>query len=232
MSSKADGNMANSFGDTKDNRDNFLSPIGNPLVACMKTEAGNRIIDLNELSDVHESQAWSQHITDVLVSRTSSPVALGILPADCIPMAAWSAKHDILVLAHGARRNLETNVIPELLVYLKDTYGIEPTDLTYYIGPCIKQESYAFDTIDQHQLDDERWAKHIRYMDGRYHIDIVGFLLQQLQEAGVPDSAITINPIDTGSNEDYFSHSRSQRTGETEGRNLFLVQPVTTSKSL
>jgi copper oxidase (laccase) domain-containing protein len=226
MSSKDDGNVADSFGEAADTRKQLVLSVGNPTVACMKTEAANRIIDLNKEAGPPTSQQWTQYITDVFVSRLSSPVNLAMMPADCIPLVAWSAEHDLLVLAHGARRNLNSNVISELFTYLNDTYQITPKDFTYYIGPCIKAASYTFAAVDSQQFDNALWDKYISYHQGKYHVDIVGFLLAQLAEAGVPENTISLSPIDTGSDPAYFSHSRSQRTGEVEGRNLFLVQPL------
>ena len=47
--------------------------------------------------------------------------------------------------------------------------------------------------------------------------------MQQLLRAGVPEKNIFIDSTDTGASHEYYSHYRSQRTSEQEGRFVTIV---------
>jgi copper oxidase (laccase) domain-containing protein len=63
------------------------------------------------------------------------------------------------------------------------------------------------------------WQPYIEDLaSGETTIDLIAFNRDQLIELGVQEENISIDPVDTVTSDDYFSHYRSVRTGELEGR--------------
>ncbi len=62
--------------------------------------------------------------------------------------------------------------------------------------------------------------------DGQTTVDIVGYSKRQLIEAGVKEENIEVSDIDTAADSTFFSHYRSKKTGEAEGRFATVVGMV------
>jgi copper oxidase (laccase) domain-containing protein len=97
--------------------------------------------------------------------------------------------------------------------------GSVTTDISVWIGPAVQKESYVFDYFDQ-----PGWKHHKHQLaNGRYQIDMVGYNIEQLARAGIAPTNIESSDTNTCSSANYFSHCRSTRTGEPEGRFATVV---------
>lgn len=223
FTNKQDGNVDVRFSeDAISNRDVILGALRIAGAAWMKAQGE---LGFKDISDQENSESWDEYIVDALIARASNGQALALYPADCIPLVISVARKDLLILVHIGRRNAEAGVIKLLFDYLLKAHGVRASETEVFAGPSIRQGSYFFKTIDDGQQTDSRWRGHIERKDGLYYIDLLGFTLDRLAEAGVRNSAITVSDIDTGSDTRYFSHARSIKTGETEGRNMFIIKP-------
>jgi copper oxidase (laccase) domain-containing protein len=224
FSSKEDGNVAPRFSnDAIGNRNKLLSSISAKSTVRMRTSSNRKILNLKR---VKESVKWMEHSADGLVSYLDKTTCLALFPADCIPLVIWSEKCNLLGLFHVARKNAEAGYLESIISALRLEHGAETRDLSVYVGPAIKRDSYFFQTIDRHQLHDKKWKGHIQFKNGNYHVDVLGFVIAELERLGVTENQIEIDATDTGANDYYFSHSKSARTGELEGRNMFIIKPT------
>lgn len=221
-SGKQAGNMDERFssaGDIAKRREYLLDCIGAPFVVRMRASGGDTFVDLKDKSLIN---GWNEVAGDGLITDQKD-LALVLLPADCIPLVIYSTTSSIRALVHVGRKGAELGVHKRVISYLAETYSQRLADLRLYIGPSIRPESYYFAQIEPRQQKDPRWSSFIQYKDGNYHIDMLSFVIEELLSMGFTQNQLEINRIDTGSNNIYFSHSRSVRTGEAEGRNTFVV---------
>jgi copper oxidase (laccase) domain-containing protein len=163
-------------------------------------------------------QLWDTGV-DAIISR--KPSALLVLKAaDCIPVVFYEPGQNIIALAHvgttGARLHLPRKVIKAI--------SRPAANLHVYIGPHVSQKSYRFPDKEISEKDlDQSWDKYVSVEDDGWHIDLLGYVTDELKSAGIKPENIELSEVDTGSDKDYFSHRRHKITGEPTGRNCFAA---------
>jgi copper oxidase (laccase) domain-containing protein len=123
-----------------------------------------------------------------------------LLPlADCIGAVIHDPQRNILMLSHLGRQNLEQLSGTKCIEYLIDKHGCDPQTLAVWLSPAAGADSYplyAFENRSMHDVASE-----------------------QLQAGGIPATNITISPIDSAADTNYFSHSQYLRGHrKTDGR--------------
>ena len=172
--------------------------------------------NITEVDSLTPEQLWDT-AADALITR--KPTSLLVLKAaDCMPLIFYVPGQSILALAHvgtsGARLHLPRKMINKL--------GVAPEELKVYVGPHVSQKSYRFPDKDISEKDlDKSWDEYFSVEADGWHINLFGYVLDELRAAGVKPENIEVNEIDTGSDPDYFSHRRHKITGEPDGRNCF-----------
>lgn len=157
--------------------------------------------------------------------------------ADCYPVVLFDPVHNVLALAHVSRatafsRRDETALIPPLLDrlvdVLQDRFKVRPAELVAAIGPGISRVSYIRPVLP-FAVDEREHAFIMPAADGNIQIDLVGAARRILGSRGLLAENIFVANLDTvtatlpdGSHQ-FFSHRRSVKTGEPEGRNAFVV---------
>ncbi len=125
--------------------------------------------------------------------------ALFLPLADCVGAVIHDPTNDILMLSHLGRHNLEQHGGVNCIKYLIDEHGSNPKDLTVRLSPAAGKENYPLYSFDNRSLHD--------------------VATEQLIAAGVVPENITAPPIDTTTDENYFSHSQFLKGNrETDGR--------------
>jgi len=216
-SGKALGNTQASFGaDAKASFAKFTAKFPGKTVYDMPAVGKDNIVNVDNLTpeELYEMEA------DALI--TANPSALLTLKAaDCIPLVFYMPEQKILALAHvgtsGAALHLPRKLIRKL--------GTQPGLIRVYTGPSIGQKSYRF-PLDYDPGDkklDQSWDGYITREDDGIHINLQGYVLDELRECGITDENIELEQVDTGSDPNYFSHKRHKLTGEPDGRNCFGV---------
>lgn len=133
---------------------------------------------------------------DCLITKEKG-LFLFLLTADCLPTISFEPQQEVLALAHLSRHNTKDNFIQKIVNHLIKAHHCRATQLMAIIGPAIHQESYD--------------------------IDLIGLNQQQLIRAGVLSEKIEVSDVDTAQSKNFFSHRRSKRTGEPEGRFATVV---------
>lgn len=200
----SDGNMSFNFGETEDvkkSRRNFLTNLHIPSERSIFIEVqhGTKIIKgTTSLAGTGFNSKGTAIKADGIIT-TEKNLALVILTGDCIPVILLDKSLGLLALAHVSRLNSRLAFLQILVTLLKREFDVNPHDLQVYFGPSIKRDSYILP----------------QYPKG---YDLVGESANQLILKGVKRENITIDPIDTAINPEFFSHYRDIRSKSSEGR--------------
>lgn len=163
---------------------------------------------------------------DVLITKQSNHGLL-LRPADCLPLLLFTNKDtNVLTLIHASRHGLEEGIIEKTITKLQDL-NIDNANLQAYIGPSIKKDSYILPTSITDQLQHPSWRGAIVHQSNAVSIDLPSFAKSELTRLGVNPSLISTSRIDT-SRQNYYSHYRSTREGDTNGRNglVAVITPL------
>lgn len=221
-SGKRVGNMDERFSladDVASRRDDLMRQLDMPIAVRMRAHGKDTFVDLEHAAF---SQGWNEIEGDGLVTNRGD-VALVLLPADCIPLVVYSISSPVRALVHVGRKGAELGVHKKVIDYLFGAYHQRLDDLRFYVGPTIRPASYYFLHIESAQKKDPRWKPFIEQREGNYHIDMLNFVLNDLIAMGFDRDQFEFSSVDTGCDKNYYSHARSVRTGEPEGRNTFAV---------
>lgn len=214
-SGKVLGNTNPRFGTgAEENFAKFTAEFPGKTVYDMPAVGGDIIVNVDDIS----VQELDKTEADVLI--TTKPSNLLVLKAaDCIPLVFYIPGEKFLALAHlgtpGARLHLPRKTV-EAINFPADKIHV-------YAGPHIRQKFYRFPQQEFEKKLDNKWNKYLSQKDGYVHIDLLGFVLDELKASGIEEENIKIENVDTGSDTNYFSHRRSRLTGEADGRNCFGV---------
>ncbi len=154
---------------------------------------------------------------------TDSQKQLLIKSADCLPIIVTSSSRKQIWAIHAGWRGVEQKIT---------THALKPfaldTSLKVYIGPHIQQDSFAVDhdvavrILSAHDLDlDKASALGILIeRENKYYIDLVALVFGELENLQIQSSHVSVSPVDTKTNPNYFSFRR----GDTGVRNYSLVR--------
>lgn len=158
------------------------------------------------LTDEHKGDGITRQATieaDALV--VTEPNHALLLPlADCIGAVIHDPTRGILMLSHLGRHNLEQLGGTRCVEYLAEKHGCNPADLTVWLSPAAGQESYPLYAFDNRSLHD--------------------VATEQLIAAGIAAKNITVSPIDSATDPNYFSHSQFLAgTRHNDGRHAVVA---------
>lgn len=216
------GNVGWRFGEADEvarNRDKLVQWL-NPLrYVVQQPIPGGEFLDL---SNIATEDLQPEYSTDGLFINRPD-IALGVNPADCVAMALYGKGSSALGVIHVGRQGVDGNIHETSIRHLVEAHEVGLDDVRAYIGPSIQQESYFYPEISAEQLADPKWKRFIDRRNGNYHIDLMGRIVKDIAEMGIDPANVDIHTADVGADPRYFSHARSLRTGEPEGRNGFAA---------
>lgn len=215
-SGKKLGNTNERFGSgATDNFAKFRAHFPGTTVYDMPAVGGDNIVEVDGKSPDGISEVGA----DALITRLENTL-LVLKAADCIPLVFYVPGQGVLALAHvgtsGAKLHLPRKMVDKLN---------EPAEnLHVYVGPHVSQKSYRFPDKNMSDKElDSTWDKYFTEESDGLHINLLGYVMDELKASGVKAENIEINEVDTGADTDYFSHRRHKITGEPDGRNCFGV---------
>lgn len=141
------------------------------------------VTDIKQCAGIFNKDAV---ICDAIVTKLQN-CALFLNLADCIGTVVFDPSKNILMLSHLGRHSVEQNGGYKSIQFLIDKYNCNPKILQVYLSPGAGRENYPIYTHGNCALKD--------------------LIFKQLHLAGVKDSNITDNSIDTTKDKNYFSHS-------------------------
>jgi len=226
ISTKKEGNMSFRWGKEEEvlkNRESFLKQLGISLGDCVNLSLQHEAEVIKVSSKDKGKGMYKQDGVpgDALITKEKG-LFLSLLTADCLPIIFYDQKKEVIALCHAGWKSVDKKIVQKVVdVFIKD-YGSEPRDIFVAIGPAVHKESYKFSNPVQKELPG--WEGFLEDLsDGQTAVDLIGYTVKQLMEAGVLKENIEINEVDTAVDSEFFSHYRSVRTGETEGRFATVV---------
>jgi len=226
VSTMGDGNIDTRFG-TSDQVANNLAAI------CAQAQ-------IDPASIIQMEQVHQAHVTRVDCSSdgqvvpgadgllTNDPrVTLMLRLADCVPVLIYDPETHAIGLVHSGWRGSIGKITLVAIHQMMREFGSRPTDLRLALGPSIQPASNIW-TQPPWQQQLPEWQPFIGQKDNQSVVDLPGFIKATAVAAGVPEDNIEVSSEDTVSSEHYFSHTRSQKSGESEGRFavLFKLNPL------
>ena len=128
-------------------------------------------------------------VDGVSTRQVGQPLLLPI--ADCVATVLYDPTHHAIMLSHLGRHSTEQFGGRTSVEYMTATYGSRPSDILVWLGPSPNGAEYPL------------WA-----FDHRSFTDV---LTEQLLGAGIDAMHLEISPVDTATNQNYFSHSQFLR---------------------
>lgn len=152
---------------------------------------------------------WYEDIkTDILILEDKyKGIVVGHPMADCPILIIEDRKKGVTALSHCGASYIDRLLPQQTVEALIKEFNSNPEDLYAYIGSSAKKESYVYETYPKWANNKELWKDTITKEDDGYHIDLVTTITKQLVKMNIKN--ITISPIDTITNEEYYSHYAS-----------------------
>lgn len=155
--------------------------------------------------------------TDGLITKIPG-LTLAIQVADCAAILLWDAANKVIGALHAGWRGAAGNMAP-MGVEKMTEQGAHPQKIKAFVSPCISLKNFE---VGQEVADQfpEMFVNYEGYK--KPHLDLKGFLKQQLMETGIPDSQVEIRDECTiGDAKQFYSY---RREGKQSGRMMGLIQ--------
>ena len=162
---------------------------------------------------------------------------IGISTADCIPVVVYDPEHHCAAAIHAGWRGTVARIVVKAIAEMQRVFATHPEQLLCAIGPGISFDSFEIgDEVWQAFADAQFDMQHIsrRYPASsqqtassqveettvateKWHIDLKECNRLQLIDAGVKPANITLSPLDTMTDDRFYS---ARREGAATGRIL------------
>lgn len=147
---------------------------------------------------------------------TQKKMALGIYTADCVPVLFADPSKKLISAAHVGWSGLYKGLLGVLNDRLKFNNSFE-----VYIGPHIRQESYAvgnelYESFRDRYGDEVR--KYFMPFEDRYKMNVTGIIEHVLKGYGI--DKLVVHTADTFTNGDYNSH---RKDNSNKGRQFSFI---------
>ena len=208
----------------KDDRENvarnraiFSEAAGFEGPKLLRQVHGVWVIDVpsEEVPDIQEA--------DALVTAVSGR-ALGVLTADCVPVAFWDQRAGCAGVAHAGRLGTVGGVAVAALKKMAGRHGSNPSDVQAFIGPGIGPDAYEVgeDAMEEVRSNVPEWRDFTTPLGGgKTLLDLWGMNRSALERAGVPaDQVFTLDLCTKGNPKEFFSY---RRDGPGVGRMMSVV---------
>lgn len=138
-------------------------------------------------------------------------VVLSLQVADCSPIFFYHRRSGFRGLVHAGWRGLADGVLAAATELVR-ARGVDLCQMNVVIGPTIETACYEVDSAVTELFSPTVWQLNSK---GRFQLDLVGAVREQLIEAGIPEAMI--NSVDVCTRCDSRCHSY-RRDGELAGR--------------
>lgn len=175
------------------------------------------------LKDVHmqKQDFWYETLpADILMMEERyNNVVLGNQTGDCPILIAEDRNLGVCAISHCGAMHINLKIPQSTIRALKKEFNSNSLNIYAYIGSCIKAESYIYDYYPTWATNTDIWKDNIYERDGRYNIDLINAIKQQIQAEGIEN--IVISPIDTASDPRYASHYAAEHGNQKKlGQNF------------
>ncbi|WP_425864306.1 polyphenol oxidase family protein [Arthrobacter sp. TWP1-1] len=148
------------------------------------------------------------------------PTGLAVMVADCVPVVLvgeTSSGSTVIGVAHAGRPGVEKDVIGAVVAQMHRSGAVS---LEAWLGPSVCGKCYEVPEAMRTAVAAVAPASHSITTWGTPALDLPAAVVEQLTSNGVTAHASGICTLEDSR---YFSHRRSQRDGEAEGRFIGFV---------
>lgn len=211
VSSRDDGTMLDKAigvhdGTIVSNRTEFCDKLGidyGDVVFQRIIYSPKRTYDLIAEVDDGSTAKWtSEVVADGLFTRSKN-VAMMLPVADCAGTVIHDPQNNFLALLHLGRHSTLVHLLGRMI----DKFfheGSKVEDLVVWMGPSIQMLDYRMEYFSR--ADDPSWQGFYEKKSDGYYIDMQGYNAAICEEKGVLKSNIHISPVNTATDDNYFSH--------------------------
>ena len=191
-------------------------------VADQKDQTGSFFEITNDYVNANP-EGWTDIDQDILImSDKVSNVAIGHPVADCPVVTVHDPAKKVVAIGHCSMAMIDKMLPVHEVLALREAYDSNVNDLLVHIGPHAQPESYIYETYPTKNTNAKLWENNIKENEkGGFNIDLEGAVRDQLTEIGISDENIIASPIDTITDQNYFSNYAEQHGNmEKAGRNF------------
>lgn len=145
--------------------------------------------------------------TDGLVTKEKN-LFLTVTAADCLPVFFYDPLAGVVGIAHAGWRGITAGVIEETLQKMSEC-GAAKENIFVAIGPHIGVCHFEIqpDILPRFA----RYSQYVIKKEGRIFVDLEGIAMEQLEEAGIPETHIETRSLCTFcESETFFSYRRDK----------------------
>lgn len=154
--------------------------------------------------------------TDGLVT-TQKGIVLAIQVADCAAILLGDSSNKVIGAAHAGWRGAAGNICNKLITEMI-ALGAKPNNIKAFISPCISMKNFEVGEEVAVQFP-SRFVDRISF--DKPHVNLSGFIKEQLQEQGILENNIELTNECTIENEKYYSYRRQK---ELSGRMMAMIK--------
>jgi len=222
FSSRQDGNMSLSYGNTRgsiQNRKKFLSGAGIDYknLICAKQVHGKIVKYVTEADKGRGALDFESSFTDTdgfITDKKNVPVS--ILTADCLSIFIYDPKRPAVGIIHAGWRGTEQNIAQEGIRSMQANFASQPHRLLTGFGPSIR--SCCFEVEKGFKSN---FPYGLSERDGKTFMDISSINKRQLMDAGVQEKNIFDPQICTVTdNSNYYSF---RKESDAAGRLISVI---------
>lgn len=147
--------------------------------------------------------------------------------ADCVATVVYDPVAVMLGVLHLGRHASVAGLIEAFAIRVADEMGSDPRDWHVWMSPSLQQASNALDYFEPPYPS--QWQPYMRSnVDGRIHIDIPGHNRERFERLGVQPAHISVSPINTYTDERYFSHRAATEGNQPKRQGRMVVAAAMT----
>ncbi len=151
------------------------------------------------------------HDGDYLITQVSQ-VGLGVLTADCLPIALFDQKKHAIAMIHAGWRGSVQKIVTRVVQHMQKLYNTKPEELCAWLGPCARACCYCVDDVFISKLPD--WAREFVYAHDRAcYFDLCACNCAELVRIGLAQKNIKTHAcVCTICHDNFCSYRRDCRT--------------------
>ncbi len=171
------------------------------------------------ITKINKNQHFWEN-TDGLITNLNNTFLM-LKVADCLPVLFYDYCNKVVAAAHCGWRGAIEKIFLEILFKLTQRFNCNLKNIKVLIGPGVRDCCFIHDHLVQEKLPE--WKKYFRKTKYGAAIDIPGFIKDKLISYGIKKVNLFDCGICTVCQKNLFSHYRSLRFKEEEGRLAVII---------
>ncbi len=186
-------------------------------ILSLRLEGKDRVYHLNRLPKEYSVYKVSSWPTADAVVTSLRNVYISVIVADCYVVTLYDFLSKTLSMIHVGSKGAELEIIKKTFLVMQELYSVLPQSTIALVSPGITQDSYIYSPPGK--FSSKGWQKFVRYLENnKVAIDLRGRVVEQIKELGIGEERIFLSDSNVAEDSRFFSHVRSLRRKEKEGR--------------